>query len=117
MKDNPTSLEMLFEKAESYSKTTIELLKLNAIDKTAEIVSSLALRLVVFAGITLFTLIVNIGIALWIGEMLGKSYFGFFVVGGFYALLLVLLLFFRNQWVKFPISNSIIFQLMKKNEV
>jgi phosphoglycerol transferase MdoB-like AlkP superfamily enzyme len=113
MSDNATPIEMLFEKSEDYSKTTIELLKLNAIDKSADVISSLAAQLTIFIVAALFTLIINIGIALWIGELVGKSYFGFFIVAGFYALVAILLYAFRNQWIKSPLMNSIIIQLLK----
>jgi hypothetical protein len=113
MNNNTTPIELLFEKAEDYSKTTIELFKLNAIDKSTELVSSVAERLVIFMAVVLFVLIVSIGAALWLGELLGKVYYGFFVVGGFYALLGILLSVFSNEWIKEPLSNSLITQLLK----
>ena len=114
MNNTPTPMELLFEKAEDFSKTTIKLFKLNAIDKSADVASSLLSRLMVFMVVTLFIFIVNIGIALCVGELLGKSYYGFFIVGGFYALIALLFHVFRNQWIKYPISNSIIYQLQKQ---
>lgn len=114
MNDTATPIETLFEKAEDYSKTTIKLFKLNAIDKSAEVVSSLALRATIFMVFALFTLIINIGIALWIGELLGKSYYGFFVIAGFYAIIGMLLFAFGHQWIKMPLSNSIITQMLKQ---
>jgi hypothetical protein len=59
-------------------------------------------------------LIVNIGLALWVGKLLGDSFYGFFIVGGFYALLAIPLHIFREQWIKYPISNSIIKELLKQ---
>lgn len=114
MNDNPTPIEALFEKAEDYSKTTLELFKLNAIDKTAEIVSSLAVRLVILLAVVLFVLVLNIGLALWIGELLGKTYYGFFVIAAFYAFITILLYAFRNRWIRYPVSNAIITQMLKK---
>src|ERR1019366_7522455 len=117
MNNSATSIETLFERAEDYSKTTIELIKLSAIDKSAELVSSLAARLAIFMVVALFILIINIGLAMWIGELLGKTYYGFFAVGGFYVLISILLYAFRNQWIKTPVSNSIINQMLKKKAV
>ncbi len=114
MNDNPTPIEALFDKAEDYSKTTLELFKLNAIDKTAEIVSSLAVRLVILLAVVLFVLVLNIGLALWIGELLGKTYYGFFVIAAFYAFITILLYAFRNRWIRYPVSNAIITQMLKK---
>ena len=115
MENNITMpIEMLFEKAENYGKTTIELAKLNVIDKSAEVVSSLVTQLALAIVVAMFVLTANIGIALWLGELLGKSYYGFFVVAGFHSFIAILLYIFRNQWIKQPISNTIISQMLKQ---
>jgi len=106
-------IETLFEKAGEYSKTSLQLLQLKAIDRFADVVSSLAAQLAMVIVAALFLLTINIGIALWIGELLGKIYYGFFVVAGCYILICTLLYAFRKQWIKEPISNSIINQLLK----
>ncbi|HAH54995.1 MAG TPA: hypothetical protein DCM02_06845 [Flavobacterium sp.] len=113
MTDNTTPIAALFERAENYSKTTLKLLELNAIDKSADVISSLFSRLIVIMTVVLSILIINIGIALWIGKWLGDTFYGFFVIGGFYLVLAILLQVFRNNWLKFPVSNSIIKHLMK----
>ena len=113
MSYNETSIEALFEKAENYGKTSFELFKLNAVDKTADVVSSLITLIALSVVVLFFALIVNIGIALWIGELIGKTYYGFFVLAGVYALIGTLIFIFRNQWIKYPISNSIIIQMLK----
>lgn len=117
MNDNATPIATFFERAEEYGKSTIELLKLNAIDKSADVVSSLVSRLAVLMTLALSIIIINIGIALWIGKVLGESYYGFLIIGLFYALITLLLHSFRNQWVKNPISNSIIKQMLKEKIV
>jgi membrane protein YdbS with pleckstrin-like domain len=114
MPDNATPLATLIEKAENYSKTTLELLKMNAIDKSADVVSSLVSRLAIFITVALSVIIINIGIALWIGKQLGESFYGFFIIGAFYALLSIIFHIFRHQWIKYPVSNSIIRQLLKQ---
>jgi len=115
--NNPARpMETLFERAQDYSKTSLELFKLSAIDKSADVFSSLAVRFAIFMVGTLFTLVINTGIAIWLGELLGKPYYGFFVVAIFYALVMTLLFVFRNAWIKTPVSNSIITQMTKQNE-
>jgi hypothetical protein len=113
MNNKESPVEMLFEKAEDYGKTSIELLKLNAIDKFADLVSSLATQLAIAIFVILFVITINIGIALWMGELLGKSYYGFFVIAAFYTLVGTVVYTFRHSWVKAPINNSIIRQLFK----
>ena len=105
------TIESLFEKAEDYSKTSLELLKLNAIDKTADVVSSLITRMTLFAVTTLFIFVITIGVALWIGELLGKTYLGFFVIGGVHVTIALLIYTFRREWIEKRIRQFIIFGL------
>lgn len=113
MEDQANLVESLIEKGEQYGKTTIELLKLKTLDKSADVTSTLVSWLVVVIFAVLFFLILNIGVALWLGDLLGKSYYGFFVVSGFYALLALTFAIFRKQLIKKPINESIINQVLE----
>ncbi|MGE5393315.1 MAG: hypothetical protein ACM3P1_01155 [Candidatus Saccharibacteria bacterium] len=112
MEQQENLIESLIEKGEQYGKTTLELMKLKALDKSADVTSTLASWIIVVVLIVLFFLILNIGIALWIGELLGKTYLGFFVVAGFYGLLALIFGIFREKLVKKPVNNSIISQVL-----
>lgn len=114
MTDDTTPIATLFERAEDYAKTSIDLLKLNAVDKSAEIVSSLFSLLVVSMTVVLSIVIISLGFAFWIGNLLGNTSYGFFIIGGFYLFMAILFRVFREQWLKYPISNSIIKQMMKQ---
>ena len=113
MDEQSGMIESLIEKGEQYGKTTLELLKLKTIDKSADVASNLVSWLIVVIFAVLFFLILNIGVALWLGEILGKSYYGFFVVSGFYALLALIFGIFRKQLIKEPLNNSIIEQVLE----
>jgi hypothetical protein len=113
MYDQTSSIESLIEKGEQYGKTTLELLKLKTLDKTAEVASNIVSWLVVFIFAVLFFLILNIGIALWLGYLMGKTYYGFFAVAGFYALLALIFGIFRKKLIKEPLNNSIIEQVLE----
>ncbi len=112
MENNISQVETLFEKTKHYTQTSVELYKLKAIDKSADVISTLAARLAVGVFVTLFFLILNVGISLWLGEILGKSYYGFFIVSGFYAVGAILLYVFRNKWIKTSVRNSIVVQAL-----
>jgi hypothetical protein len=114
MSNTETPIEMLFEKVEDYSKITLELLKLKTIYKSADVISSFAMRFALFIMVALFTIFASIGLALLIGDMLGKSYYGFFIIAGFYALAVVVLRWYLHPWVKTPISNFIITQILNQ---
>lgn len=113
MEDHESLIESLIEKGEQYGKTTIELIKLKTLDKSADVASTMISWTVVIVFAVLFFLILNIGIALWLGEVLGKSYYGFFVVAGFYALLTLVFALFRERFVKRPVNNSIVTQVLE----
>jgi len=112
MENKITFIEPLFEKAEAYGKTSYELIKLKAVDKTAEVVSTLVSRGAAILVLSMFIVIVNIGIALWLGDLFGKSYYGFFCVAGFYAIIGGVLYFFLHNRIKKNVSNSIISQML-----
>jgi hypothetical protein len=106
-------IENLISKAGDVAETKVELWKLRAAGKISETVSSL---ISVFAIVTLTVAaltIVSIGIAFWIGSEMGKTSYGFFIVGGFYALVGFLVFLFRRQWIKKPLSNLIIDKIIK----
>jgi hypothetical protein len=112
MIDDETPIASLFERAEDYSKTTIKLLKLKAIDKSADVASSIVARIVVITTVVFSILIISIGVALWLGKLLGDVSYGFFIVGAFYALMAIFFHLFRKHLVKYPISNTIIKKLL-----
>ena len=114
MKNNAADIEILFGKAQDCGKTSIELLKLQAIEKCSKIFSVLASNVVILLIVALFTLCLNLGVAFWIGEMLGKIYYGFFIVSGFYLMVAVIVYSFKKLWIEDPIRNSIIDNLMEK---
>lgn len=114
MDNNPSTIEMLWEKAENYTKTSIELAKLNAIDKCAEVLSSLASVIIITIVGGMFLMLTNFGIAIWVGQMLGNTSYGFFAVAGFYLVLAILFILFKKPLIKIPVSNIIITEILKE---
>lgn len=113
MSTNTTEIEKLIEKVEFYSKTSVELFKCNTIFKSADLFSNLAVKLVILIVVIMFSLLLNIGFALWIGKLLGEAYYGFFVIAFIYFLIGILMYIFRNSWIKNPVSNFIITKLQQ----
>ncbi len=108
MENEKSAIESLIEKVETYGKTSFDLLKLKAVDKTAEAVSTTVSYVFMALFIFMFVLFVSIGSALWLGELLGKTYYGLFCVAGFYGILGVVLYLLRGSIIKKPVTNSII---------
>lgn len=116
MENIATNIERLYEKAESYTKTSFELVKLRAIDKTSEIISSLAVVISIALIIAMFSLFLNIGIAIWIGNYLNDLAAGFLIVSGFYLIAGIVVYIFRRNWIKGPIDNLIVGKLLENKE-
>lgn len=114
MKNNAADIEILFGIAEDCSKTSLELFKLQAIEKSAGVFSALASRIVVIILVALFTLCLNIGLAMWIGEILGKIYYGFFIIAGFYSFVATIVFLYRKLWIEEPLRDTIIDKMMEK---
>ncbi len=113
MEDQTNLIESLYEKTKDYGKTSIELIKLKAIDKSSDLISSLLPGIIIFIFITLFFLIFNIGLAIWIGQLLGNVCYGFFIIAAFYGLAgIIFHLFFRKR-LKRCMSDLIIKLLLK----
>lgn len=111
MESQINNIEALFVNASGYLETRLDLMKLKAIDKTSETLSSLAAGLVlIVVGFSIFTL-VNIGAAILIGGTLGELSYGFFIVAGFYFIVGIVLFLLKDRWLKMPIKNSIVNKL------
>ncbi len=108
MENNTTTIEKLLEKAGNYSKTTLELYKYEAVYKSADLFSNLAVKLAITIVVVLFLLFISIGLAYFLGEYLGEVYYGFGIVGLGYLFIAILLYIFKEEWIKTPVSNFII---------
>lgn len=106
-------IENLVTKAGDIAETKTELFKLRASGKIAETVSSLISKIAIVMLVVAAITILSMGIAYWIGSEMGKISYGFFIVGGFYAFVGLLVHLFRKSWIKAPLSNLIIDKLIK----
>jgi Putative Actinobacterial Holin-X, holin superfamily III len=112
----PNHFESLLSQAGDYAETKAKLLKLKVADKTSDTVSDAAATLVILLFVVFFLFAFSIGLALLMGEWLGKSYYGFFIVAGLYGIAGIILRINRNSLVKTPVSNFIIHKILKSAE-
>ena len=105
------------ERAQTYTKISIQLLKLKATDKLAEMMSNIVSGFAILVILTMFFVNLNIGIALLFGVLLGKAWLGVFLISAVYACIGFIVYQFRNRWIKRPVSDSIIAQLLKDEDV
>jgi len=113
MEDKLKYVDNLVERAETYGNTTIELAKLKTVDKVADGVSTLVAWTPVIIAVILFFITLNFGIAYMVGDLVGKLYLGFLIVAAFYGLVGLILFVFKDKWIKKPLNNSMINQMLK----
>ena len=113
MDDNKKLFETLLERATEYGKTSLELAKLKTLEKTSDVISSFIPHSVVFILFSSFILFVNLGLAFWMGEILGNTFLGFFVVAAFYGIPALVIYFLMHKWLKKHIYEYFIKQLIK----
>jgi fatty acid desaturase len=106
-------IESLFEKAVDYGKTSFLLVKLRTLKKTSDVVSSLLVNTVVLIFALSFMLFLSLGIAIWVSQILGNTFYGFFVVAAFYGLTGVLIHLFLHNRIKKLVSDRFIKQVLK----
>lgn len=100
MEDNANMIELLLEKTAEYSKKSYELAKLKTLAKTSDFVSSFIPQAIVFVIIVSFLLFLSVGLAFWIGDILGKVYYGFLVIAAFYVITGIAIRFLCYNWLK-----------------
>jgi hypothetical protein len=113
MEDKTNLLGSLLDIATDYGESSIKLVKLKVLDKTTDIVSSLIpLSLVILFFLT-FLLFLNLGIAYWLGEILGKTFYGFLMVAGFYILAAIFIRLVLYKWIKRLVGDYLVKRLLK----
>ncbi len=112
MESKPNAIGSLFESGNDYLETRIDLLKLKAVDKSSDIISSLVSGVVILVIIIFAVFILNIGLSIWLGNVMGEIWYGFFAVGGFYAVSATLLFIFKSKWLKAPLMDIFIKKML-----
>ncbi len=111
--ENTRLLETLVDRATEFGKTSFEIVKLKTLDKISDLVSSLIPLSIVVILFFIFLLFLNLGIALWLGEIMGKIFYGFFAVSAFYILAGIIIHFVLHKPIKRVVGDYVIRHLLK----
>lgn len=106
-------IEDIISKTGEIIDTKTELIKLKAAGKVSEIISSLISITAIVTLVGVAAAILSIGVAYSIGKSLGSIAYGFFIVGGFYVVLAIIIYFFREDIIKKPLNNIIIDKIIE----
>lgn len=107
----------ILSKIESYIKTSLDIVKLQTIDRTADILSSFVSGIVLLMIVGTFLLSLNIGLSLWIGKLLGESFLGFLLVSFLYLIIGIVVWFLRERTIEEPVSKHLLKRLLKNTDL
>ena len=112
MENSIIPLEEVLNKVENYSKTSYHLAKLKSLKATALVASTLISNLCIAILVMMGFGILAIALGLWLGELLGKNYYGFFIMATLFLLLALLISLFFSRKIKLSISKFLIKYLL-----
>jgi len=106
-------MESLVGKALDYGKTSLQLARLKTLRKSAEVGSSLLSNSLSLFFIFSMVLFASIGMAIWLGDLLGRSCYGYFAVAAFYLVAGTLERLFLHKWFQKVTADYFIKQVLK----
>lgn len=109
-------VKVLLTQVGEYGKNSFELTKLKAVQKLIPVATAFTGNLFVLLALYLFVFLLNIGIAMWLGDLLGKPYLGFLYVAAFYLLIGIILYFTAAKLFRTPVSRFIIRQTLNQDK-
>lgn len=113
MPEESASFDDLFKRISEFGLTYAELVKLKAVNKASEVVSSAFPDLIIIILAVFFILFFNLGLAIWVGYLLGKTYLGFLITAAFYLVLGCIIHLFLRGWIKKVVANYFIRLLLR----
>jgi ABC-type multidrug transport system fused ATPase/permease subunit len=112
MENKLTSIEELFNKFKDYADTRLDLFKLKAINKVSGIASTIVTMVIIFIIFLIVIICISVGAALLLGQLLGASSYGFFIIAVIYLIIGLVLYSRRGNLMKAPISNKLIKEML-----
>lgn len=107
-------LDALTDSLKEYANTNYELIKLEVIDHSTDIISGIISALVVGVTLVLFLLFGSIYVAFYLSDLLEINYIGFAIVGGFYLLVALIFHFNKKSLIENRVCNNFIKRKMAK---
>lgn len=101
-------IESLVDHTEELAATSIELMKLKAVDTSIQVASGLMSGIIIGLLSSVCVLFLSLGLAFWIGKMMDELYLGFVIVAGGYSVLTIIGFYFLPKRLERVIGRMII---------
>ena len=108
MESQKAEFENLVDDIKDYINTSAELYKLKATRQGAEVASVVIINMIVILLASLVLLFASVAAAFLVSELTGKTYIGFILVAGFYAIVVTIVMVTKDRWLKGLFTDNII---------
>ncbi len=102
------------EATQLYVKYKIDYYKLHVAERLTTFATFAIGGIILLALMALFLLFTSLALAMFLGDMLGNIYLGYFIVGILYLIGIGLLLMLRGRFIQRPILKIVIAELFSK---
>ncbi|MCW3162272.1 phage holin family protein [Chryseobacterium oryctis] len=99
----------MIETIKEYASKRIDLLKIEATEKSSLSAGLITYFVVLLVAFAFFIVLFNFGIAFLIGKALDSTAWGFLIVAAFYFVIMVIIVIFKNKIVNSVADNVIKF--------
>lgn len=97
----------MLETLKEFISKKLELLKMEAAEKTVIFFSFIAFLSIITIAFILFILLLNIGLGLLIGDYMGNYAYGILIIAAFY-LVIILITFLSKKTIKRKVANFVL---------
>ncbi len=105
---NKPELDEILNEVKSYMGTTVDLYRMKAAEKGAEIASIAIINIVLGIFAALVLLFASLALALYLSSFFDSMYTGFLLVAGLYAIFSIIILLTKDKWLKGSLTDNII---------
>jgi len=116
LKDAKEKVETTCKHLIDYAEARWNLIALNISDKTANIVTSIAVGIILAVLGLFFLTFISIALALWLSYLIGSGALGFLLVAVLYGIFGAIVYANRNKWLFLPLMNKFLKKLYRNQD-
>lgn len=116
MEKTSTLINNIYSGTTDYIRLQTRSAKLEIYERVTNLIESgISASVILLLGLFSFVF-VNVGLALWLGELLGSNRNGFFAIGGFYVLVLGIYVLLKDRVGKNKVRNMVLLKVSKTHK-
>jgi hypothetical protein len=105
-------IKLLIQNVKDYVNSQMRIIKLKAVDTSADFISSIIVVLTIALARCFFIFMLSFGFSFLIGAALGEISFGFFIMAAIWGMICAVLYFGRKKILKRSFKDAIIKKIL-----